>query len=133
MHSMKRFIPSLIIVIVIGAVLLLILGLRKSQPLSQPEPQPQSQQATNATTTSKTVLFSCDTGKTIMATFYPTDDKAVDLVLSDKRNYSLPHAISASGARYATPDESIVFWNKGNTAFITENGTTTFSGCVTSQ
>ena len=34
----------------------------------------------------------------------------------------LPQTISASGARYANDDESIVFWNKGNTAFITENG-----------
>jgi len=24
-----------------------------------------------------------------------------------------------------------VFWNKGDTAFITENGTTTFDGCAT--
>ena len=28
--------------------------------------------------------------------------------------------MSGSGARYANKDESFVFWNKGNTAFITE-------------
>jgi membrane-bound inhibitor of C-type lysozyme len=42
----------------------------------------------------------------------------------------LPQAPSASGARYANGDESIVFWNKGNTAFIEEGGRTTYQGCV---
>ncbi|MDE2019271.1 MAG: MliC family protein [Patescibacteria group bacterium] len=79
----------------------------------------------------KTALFSCDGSKTIAATFYPTDDKYVDLVLSDGTKISLPRAMSASGARYAKADESFVFWNKGDTAFITENGTTTYSNCVT--
>ncbi len=79
----------------------------------------------------KTAIFFCDSGKTITATFYPSDDKYVDLRLSDGRMMSVPRAISASGARYAKADESFVFWNKGDTAFVTENGTTTFSGCVT--
>jgi membrane-bound inhibitor of C-type lysozyme len=82
-------------------------------------------------TAPKTAVFSCDSHKTITVTFYPTDDKYVDLVLSDERKLSVPRAISASGARYAKDDESFVFWNKGDTAFITENGTTTFSGCIT--
>ncbi|MFH0712802.1 MAG: MliC family protein [Candidatus Jorgensenbacteria bacterium] len=80
--------------------------------------------------TPKTAVFNCDDEKTITATFYPTDDKYVDLVLSDERKLSVPRAISASGARYAKADESFVFWNKGDTAFITENDTTTFSGCL---
>jgi len=83
------------------------------------------------TSTAKTAVFNCDKSKKITATFYPDDDKYVDLVLSDERALSVPHAISASGARYAKPDESFVFWNKGNTAFITEGSTTTFSNCVT--
>ncbi|HTY39639.1 MAG TPA: MliC family protein [Candidatus Paceibacterota bacterium] len=79
----------------------------------------------------KTAVFNCADGKTITANFYPGDDKFVDLVLSDSRKISVPHAMSGSGARYAKDDESFVFWNKGDTAFVTENGTTTFSGCVT--
>src|SRR5581483_12293852 len=35
----------------------------------------------------------------------------------------------ASGARYANADESFIFWNKGTTAFITENGQTTYANC----
>lgn len=86
------------------------------------------------TSASSTIaIFVCDNSKKITATFYPKDDKYVDLVLSDDRNISVPHAISASGARYAKSDESFVFWNKGNTAFITENNTTTFLNCITNQ
>ncbi|MGB8815656.1 MAG: MliC family protein [Minisyncoccia bacterium] len=82
--------------------------------------------------TPKTVTFQCDSSKSIIATFYPTDDKFVDLKLSDERNMSVPHAVSASGARYAKADESFVFWNKGDTAFITEgtSSTETYSNCV---
>ena len=80
----------------------------------------------------KKVLFECDNGKYINASFYIGDDKFVDLVLSDGRKMSVPHAISASGARYANTDETFVFWNKGDTAFITEgkDGATTFGNCV---
>lgn len=77
----------------------------------------------------KQVSFSCSENKIIDATFYPTDDKYVDLILDDERSLSVPRAMSGSGARYANSDESFVFWNKGDTAFITENGTTTFENC----
>jgi membrane-bound inhibitor of C-type lysozyme len=78
----------------------------------------------------KKALFACGEAKEITAVFYPSDDKYVDLALSDGRNMSIPRAVSASGARYAKADESFVFWNKGDTAFITEGTTTTFSNCV---
>jgi len=80
----------------------------------------------------KTFSFSCDDSKIITASFYPNDDKFVDLILSDERKISLPHAISASGARYANADETFVFWNKGDTAFITEGteSVLTFTNCV---
>lgn len=81
----------------------------------------------------KTVTFACSDSKTIIATFYLQDDKFVDLKLIDGRNMSIPHAISASGARYAKSDESFVFWNKGDTAFVTEGATSsveTYSNCV---
>ncbi|MEI6810894.1 MAG: MliC family protein [Candidatus Nomurabacteria bacterium] len=75
--------------------------------------------------------FNCENNKSIIATFYPTKDTKVDLALSDGRKISLPHAISASGARYANADEKIVFWNKGTTAFITEGTSTTYTNCDT--
>ena len=81
----------------------------------------------------KTVTFTCDDSKKITATFYPKDDRYVDLALSDGTKISLPRALSGSGARYAKADESFVFWNKGDTAFITLNGTTTYANCVLIQ
>ena len=72
------------------------------------------------------VTYSCEGGKTIQAKFYK--DK-VDLKLSDDRTLTLPQAISASGARYANDDESIVFWEKGATSFMTENDKETFKDC----
>ena len=68
-------------------------------------------------------------GKTIDASFYAD---SVNLKLSDGRSLKLPQAMSGSGARYANKDESWVFWNKGDTAFITEgaDGKETYSGCV---
>lgn len=79
-----------------------------------------------------TAAFKCKGGKTIDATFYAD---AVDLKLSDGRSLKVPQAMSGSGARYANADETFVFWNKGNTAFVTEgkDGKETYSGCVTEK
>jgi membrane-bound inhibitor of C-type lysozyme len=92
------------------------------------------------------VSFSCNAGKpgkTISATFYqgtstpvvtpgqpPTPTGSVSLTLAGGRHMTLPQTISADGARYANADESVIFWNVGNTATLTENGQQTFSGCV---
>jgi len=79
-----------------------------------------------------TATFTCPSGASVTATFHSGDDSHVTLTLSDGRTLSVPQALSASGARYATPDESFVFWNKGDSAFITEGGTTTvYTDCVT--
>lgn len=72
-------------------------------------------------------IYKCKDNKTIDATFF-TD--YADIKLSDSRNLKLNIATSASGARYANENETIVFWNKGNTAFMEESGKTTFADCV---
>lgn len=64
-----------------------------------------------------TVKYACADDKTIEATYYA--DK-VDVVLSDGRTMTLPQTMSGSGIRYAEPDDALVFWSKGNTAFVTE-------------
>jgi len=94
------------------------------------------------------VTYACDASKTIVATYYsgpslavatssgmpPTPNGSVALTLSDGRAMTLPQTISGSGIRYANADESLVFWSKGNGAFITEgtgsNAPQTFSNCV---
>lgn len=74
----------------------------------------------------KEVVFACATS-TIDALFF--SDK-VELFLSDKRHLTLPRAVSGSGTRYATADESVVFSNKGTTATLTENKKETYRNCV---
>ncbi|MFA5000886.1 MAG: MliC family protein [Candidatus Paceibacterota bacterium] len=76
------------------------------------------------------VTFNCQDEKAIDAIFFKN---RVELTLNDGRHWLLNQTISASGARYANEDESFVFWNKGDTAFITENGVTTFANCVLAE
>ncbi|MEI8328287.1 MAG: DUF333 domain-containing protein [Candidatus Taylorbacteria bacterium] len=76
-----------------------------------------------------TVSFSCAESKTIDAIFFANK---VQLSLSDGRYMNIPQVISASGARYANSDETFVFWNKGDTAFVTEGATTTYASCAIS-
>lgn len=78
-------------------------------------------------TPNASAIFSCDNSKFIIADFFEDN---VELRLSDNRIIILPHAISASGARYADKNEVFVFWNKGNTAFIDENNERTFENCL---
>lgn len=75
------------------------------------------------------VDYSCKDGKTIRATFRAS---SVDLVLGDGRTMTLPQAQSADGGRYATADESFVFWSRGNGAFVTEGdpNVQTYADCV---
>ncbi|MBM3544814.1 MAG: lysozyme inhibitor [Alphaproteobacteria bacterium] len=86
----------------------------------------------SAETAVATAVFKCDGGKSIDATFY---GDSVDLKLSDGRSMKVPQAMSASGARYANKDETFVFWNKGDTAFVTEgkDAKETYTGCVTGK
>ena len=89
-------------------------------------------------------VYGCSDNKTIHAYFYdssPQDQRpegppiptgSVRLSLSDGRELNLRQTISASGIRYANPDESIVFWSKGNTAFMEEDGVEIYQNCVVS-
>lgn len=65
------------------------------------------------------------TGESVPATF-----SADSVTFTEKSlgTMTLPQAMSASGARYANADETIVFWNKGDSVFITQNGTIVFNG-----
>ena len=86
--------------------------------------------AESANTKTFKARFACSSDRSIDATFIDGKRSSVNLVLSDGRRLALPHARSGSGARYATDDQSVVFWNKGNTAFVEESGKTTYADCV---
>ena len=53
---------------------------------------------------------------------YLSDDTAHILLILNGARHELERTISASGARYANKDESIVYWNKGSRAFIEVDG-----------
>ncbi len=78
-----------------------------------------------------TATFVCGAGKRLNATFDNGPQPGVRLSLSDGREMNLPQVVAASGVRFANGDESFVFWNKGDTAFIEENGKRTYSDCKT--
>lgn len=91
-----------------------------------------------------TATYACNENKSINAVFYtggskpsqspdmpPTPGGKVKISLSDGREMILPQTISASGVRYANPDESFVFWTKGNGALVLENNQEkSYIGCI---
>lgn len=73
--------------------------------------------------------YNCNNKKTIQAVYF---NNMVELQLSDKRDLLLIQGLSGSGVRFTNSNESITFWNKGNTAFIEEGpqSTVTYNNCV---
>jgi membrane-bound inhibitor of C-type lysozyme len=75
------------------------------------------------------VRYACADDRAIEAIYFA--DK-VEIALSDGREMTLPRTMSGSGIRYAEPDDAVVFWSKGKTAFVTEGDQDepTFAGCT---
>ena len=74
--------------------------------------------------------YKCDGGETFQAVFVNGSSNSVELNFPNGDGYNLQQTISADGGRYANWDNSYVFWSKGNTAFIEQNGETTLNNCV---
>lgn len=139
MKTNAKIILALVIVVVIAAIY------AWSQNSSQVAPAPTNTAVQVPAPTGNlitTVSYSCDGGKTIIASFYsgsstpavspgepPQPGGSVAIILGDGRSMVLPQTISADGGRYANADESFIFWSKGNGAFVMENGTTTYANC----
>ena len=88
-----------------------------------------------------TVRYACQQNKTIVAQYFngpsstapngqPIPGGRVDVSLSDGRKLRLPQTLSASGIRYADPAETVVFWSKGDTAFVEEGKARTYADCL---
>ena len=90
--------------------------------------QPNAIQEALTTDVINSAIFNCADKKTIQAVFLKDN---VSLTLSDGRHLYLPQGMSGSGLRYVNTDESFVFWNKGDTAFIEEGKDTTYKDCMT--
>ena len=79
------------------------------------------------------VVFQCAGGKSITATFKP---QAVEFYVSDGRSVTFNLKQTATGSdnetevRYASDDNKTVLWVNESSAFLEENGKTTFSACI---
>lgn len=78
-----------------------------------------------ASTEDRRFVYSCPDGTVIVARFPPERAE----VVVDGRAYTLPQAISASGARYAAGD--VTFWIKGREALFEQESGPAHRGCVT--
>lgn len=91
-----------------------------------------------------TVVYSCAAGKGLTAAFYRGESKpasnpdkppipggSVVLTFPNGSTVTLAQTVSADGNRYANADESFVFWGKGNSALVLEDGQQkTYTGCI---
>ncbi len=73
-------------------------------------------------------VFIAESQERLIAEFNREDNNVT--VFWKERRSTLPRAISASGARYASPDEKEVLWNKGDEVTYWLNGEIVFSGSV---
>ncbi len=104
--------------------------------------EPGAPQANGGQVLVSQVTYACDNNRTIAAAFYqgpielvpagqpPVPNGRVALSLSDGRQLDLPQTIAADGLRYANSGESVIFWSRGNGAFLQENNAETYSGCL---
>ena len=67
------------------------------------------------------VTFACNDGSAIEATFDNAPDPATVLLVRGDQLFTLPQAMSGSGARYV--GDGIEFWNKGDDAMVEWQGT----------
>ncbi len=121
----QRSIPVIVSILLLALGIFLLFSYYPSSPENIPNPSSNLNPQNNEVVSD--VLFSCDAGKSIHSIFRSSE---VNLELSDGRSLSLSQTIAASGIRYTNDDESFIFWSKGETAFIEENGTTTFLNCA---
>lgn len=79
----------------------------------------------------ETVSASYTDGTTVVDAVFNNTDETVTFTHSAVGTVTLPSAVSASGARYANEDESIVFWEHQDEATITKDGEDVFKGLKT--
>ncbi len=128
--------PRFVEVAVIAGTLALLAACNSAPPLEAPAPDAPI----------STVRYQCQQSKTMVADYYdgtsrvgpdgrPIPGGRVLLQLSDGRRFSLPQTLSGSGIRYADSSESLVFWSKGDTAFVEEGPTkaVTYRDCVAAK
>lgn len=135
MENKKPGTGWIVVIVVIIIVIAAALALKHRHKETKISPNGETPTTTSA-------VFACTGGKTISAIFHessttsvenaglpPAPNGSVELSLSDGRSLTLKQTLSADGARFANSDNSVVFWNVGNGATFTENGTSTYANC----
>ncbi len=128
--------PRFVEVAILAGTLALLAACTSGPPLQAPAPDAPI----------STVRYQCQQNNTMVADYYdgtsrvgpdgrPIPGGRVLLQLSDGRRFSLPQTLSGSGIRYADSSESLVFWSKGDTAFVEEGPTkaVTYRDCVAAK
>jgi membrane-bound inhibitor of C-type lysozyme len=67
-------------------------------------------------TITATMKMACTDGRAVLATYFKGPGSRVVLATEQDGPTVLPQVTSASGARYATPDGTMEWWNKGDSA-----------------
>jgi len=74
-----------------------------------------------------TFTFVCPPGHEIKISYNEEGDSASLFVEGEE--YKLNRVVSASGARYANDDETVVFWEHQGEAMVEVNGETIYKEC----
>lgn len=66
------------------------------------------------------VSYLCEQNQKVQVRYFSLSDESLNFIklsLPNGKDYTLPQAVSASGARY-TDDHEVVWWNKGKEGFV---------------
>jgi len=74
-----------------------------------------------------TFIFACPFGVEIKISYDKEGDSAILLI--EDEEYKIHRVISASGARYANDDETIIFWEHQGEAMVEIDGETMYQEC----
>lgn len=74
-----------------------------------------------------TFFFSCPDGVELKISYDRESDSASLFILGEE--YRIYPVISASGARYANNDETVIFWEHQGEAMVEINGEMVYQGC----
>lgn len=129
--ELQKTVASILILGAVAAVIVLLLSM---YPVAQQTGAVEQQDS--LTEPVAAVVFQCAEGKEFLARVEvrpdasPENPGRAEVFFIDGSITPVTQTMAASGVRYATADESLVFWMKGETAFIEQAGQTTYQDCT---
>ena len=71
--------------------------------------------------------YICSENKTFSVTF---SERQAEVSLGSDAKFTLEQMVSASGTNYSNDSDALVFWTKGEEAFVEQDGKQTYSECL---